>query len=114
MTKECNKNTIGSELSFGILGCGIGIISFAILYNGMFFIKNPITKIRIIALIISIFLITIPSVIINMINKCGDNYNAEVNKNTITSIKTGQIISLVISILVFIGICVSFYFIPPI
>ena len=114
MNADCVKNTIGPELSFGILGCGIGILTFAILYNGLGFIKNPVTKIRIVGLIVTIFLITIPSIIINMINKCGDNYDSDVDKDKIKSVKTAQIVSLVISILVFIGICVSFYFIPPV
>ena len=113
MNPDCVKNTIGPELSFGILGCGVGILTFAILYNGLGFIKNPVTKIRIVGLIVTIFLITIPSIIINMINKCGDNYDSDVDKDKIKSVKTAQIVSLVISILVFIGICVSFYFIPP-
>ena len=114
MTKECKKDTLGSELSFGLLGCGIGILTFVILYNGLGFIKIVSLKWRIMALIFAIFLIVIPSIIINMINKCGDNYENDVDKNKISSIKTGQIVSLVISIIVFIAICVSFYFIPPV
>jgi len=113
-TKECKKDTIGPELSFGMLGCGIGILTFVILYNGLGFIKGPTLKMRIIALIFTVFLIVIPSIIINMINKCGDNYADDVDNNKIKSIKTAQIVSLVLSILIFIGICVSFYFIPPI
>lgn len=113
MKPECTEDTIGPELSMGLLGCGIGIITFALLYNGLNFIKNPLTKIRIIALITSIFIIIIPSVIINMINKC-DKYDSDTEMEKIKSRKTFQIISLVLSILVFIGISVSFYFIPPI
>ena len=114
MSKECKKDTLGQELSFGLLGCGIGILTFVILYNSLGFIKIQSLKWRIIALIFSIFLIVIPSIIINMINKCGDNYENGVDKNKISSIKTGQIVSLVLSILIFIAICVSFYFYPPI
>ena len=113
MKSECIDNSMGPELSTGLLGCGIGIITFALIYNGLNFIKDPFTKIRIIALITSIFLIVIPSIIINMINKC-DNYDPDTKMEKIKSRKSIQIFSLVLSILVFIGICVSFYFIPPI
>jgi len=114
MTTECKKDTIGPELSFGMLGCGIGILTFVILYNGLGFIKIESLKWRIIGIIFTIFLIVIPSIIINMINKCGDNYENDVDKNKISSIKTAQIVSLVLSILIFIAIGVSFYFYPPV
>ena len=113
MKPECLDNTMGFELSMGLLGCGIGIITFALLYKALIFIKNPLTKIRIISLITSIFIIIIPSIIINMINKC-DNYDTETDMEEIKTRKTTQIVILVLSILVFIGICVSFYFLPPI
>ena len=112
MSKECKKDTIGSELSFGMLGCGIGILTFVILYNSLAFIPTPTLKWRIIGLIFNIFLIVIPSITINMINKCGDNYESDVDTNKIKSIKTGQIVSLVISIVIFIGICASFVAYP--
>lgn len=114
MSNECKKDTIGPELSFGMLGCGIGIITFLILYNSLAFITIESLKWRIIGIIFTIFLIVIPSIIINMINKCGDNYNNDVDKNKIGSIKTGQIVSLVLSILIIIAIGVSFYFYPPV
>lgn len=114
MSKECKKDTVGPELSFGMLGCGIGIITFVILYNSLRFITIQSLKWRIIALIFTIFLIVIPSIIINMVNKCGDNYENDVDKNKISSVKKGQIASLVLSILIFIAICVSFYFYPPV
>ena len=112
MATECKKDTIGSELSFGMLGCGIGILTFVILYNALRFIPTDTLRWRIIGLIFTIFLIIIPSIIINMINKCGDNYENDADKNKIKSIKTGQIVSLVISIIVIIAICASFYFYP--
>ena len=112
MSAECKKDTIGQELSFGMLGCGIGILTFVLMYSGLRFIPSKTLKWRIMALIFTIFLIIIPSIIINMINKCGDNYEKNVDNNKIKSIKTGQIVSLVLSIIVIIGICVSFYFYP--
>ena len=109
-SKECKKDTIGPELSFGMLGCGIGILTFVIMYNGLNFIPNQTLKWKIMALIFTVFLVIIPSIIINMVNKCGDNYEKNVDKSKINSIKTGQIVSLVISTLIFIAICASFYF----
>jgi H+/Cl- antiporter ClcA len=114
MSKECKKDTIGPELSFGMLGCGIGILTFVILYNSLSFIKIQSLKWRIIGIIFTIFLIVIPSIIINMINKCGDNYENDADKSKIGSIKTAQIVSLVLSILIIIAIGVSFYFYPPV
>ena len=114
MSIECKKETIGPELSFGMLGCGIGILTFLIMYNGLSFIQIKTLKWRIMALIFTVFLIVIPSIITNMVNKCGDNYEKNVDKSKISSIKTGQIVSLVLSIIFFIAICVSFYFYPPV
>ena len=112
MDSKCTEDSMITELSIGILGCGIGIIMFALLYSVLNFVKNPITKSRVVALITSIFLIIIPSIIINMTNKCS-NYDDSVNENTVKSIKIAQIVSLVLSILVFIGICISFIYIAP-
>lgn len=114
MSTECKKDTIGPELSFGMLGCGIGILTFVILYNSLGFIKIQSLKWRIIGIIFTIFLIVIPSIIINMINKCGDNYEKDADKSKIGSIKTAQIVSLVLSILIIIAIGVSFIFYPPV
>jgi len=113
MNTECTENSMAPELSIGILGCGIGIITFALLYTILNFLKNPVTRIRIVALITCTFLIIIPSIIINMINKCSA-YDDSVDQKTISSHKTAQIVSLVLSLLAFVGICVSFYFIPPV
>lgn len=113
MDTKCTENSMAPELSIGILGCGIGIISFALLYNALNFVKEPLTRIRILALIITIFLIIIPSIIINMTNKCSQ-YDQSVNTNNINVLKTSQIVTLVLSLLGFVGICISFYFIPPI
>ena len=113
MDTKCTENSMITELSIGILGCGIGIITFALLYTALNFVKNPLTRIRFVALITSVFLIIIPSIIINMTNKCTD-YDESVNKDTVKSVKISQIVSLVLSILLFVGICISFYFIPPI
>jgi len=113
MDTKCTEDSMISELSIGILGCGIGIIMFALLYTALNVVKNPLTRIRFVALITSIFLIIIPSIIINMTNKCTD-YDESVNIDTIKSIKISQIVSLILSILLFVGICISFYFIPPI
>ncbi len=107
MGPECTENTIGPELSIGILGCGIGIITFALLYTVLNFLKNPIIKMQIISLITTIFLIIIPSIIINMTNKCSQ-YDDNVDQKTLSSLKTGQIITLVIGLLIFVGICISF------
>ena len=112
MNTECTENSMAPEISIGILGCGVGIISFALLYNGLNFVKNPLTRIRVVALITCVFLIIIPSIIINMTNKCSQ-YEDSVDQKTISSHKTGQIVSLVLSLLTLVGICVSFYFIPP-
>lgn len=112
MNTECTENSMAPELSIGILGCGIGIITFALLYNGLNFVKNPLTRIRVVALITCVFLIIIPSIIINMTNKCSQ-YEDSVDQKTISSHKTGQIVSLVLSLLALVGICVSFYFVPP-
>lgn len=114
MSTECKKDTIGPELSFGMLGCGIGILTFVIMYNGLSFIPSKTLKWRIMAIIFTVFLIVIPSIIINMVNKCGDNYENNSDKSKISSIKTGQIVSLVLSIITIIAICVSFYFYPPV
>ena len=112
MSTECKKDTIGQELSFGMLGCGIGILTFVLLYNSLAFITIDSLKWRIMAIIFTIFLIIIPSIIINMINKCGNNYESNIDNSKVKSIKTGQIVSLVLSIVVIIGIGVSFYFKP--
>ena len=47
-----------------------------------------------------------------MINKCGDNYENDADKSKISSIKTAQIVSLVLSILIIIAIGVSFIYKP--
>ena len=112
MDTKCTEDSMITELSIGILGCGIGIIMFALLYTVLNFVENPITKTRVVALITSIFLIIIPSIIINMTNKCS-NYDDSVNENTVKSVKISQIVSLVLSILVFVGICISFIYIAP-
>ena len=96
----------------GLLWSGIGIITFAILYALLRkFTHSGDLKYRIIALVISIILIIIPSVNINMINKC-DNYETDTDKHRIERDKTGQIIGLVIGVLLFLGICISFKAIP--
>ena len=109
---NCEKTDLIRELSMGLLGAGIGMLYVALLNVMMTLIKNPLTKGRLIALMSSIFLIIIPSVILNFRQKCKDQsmwVDATKDKN----ITTGSAVGLTIGSLITIGILISFYYIPP-
>jgi hypothetical protein len=113
MKPDCIEDTTGPELSMGLLGSGIGIITFSILYGLLTrSTKSSDLKYRILALVISIILIIIPSVNINMINKC-DKYETDTDMHRIGTEKTVQGIALGIGVLLFLGICISFKVRPP-
>ena len=107
---NCEKTDLIRELSMGLLGCGIGMLYYASLNVMMNLIKGPITKGRVIALMSSIFLIIIPSVILNFRQKCKKE-STWVDATKDKNITTGSAVGLTIGSLITIGILISFRFI---
>jgi hypothetical protein len=107
---NCEKTDLIRELSMGLLGAGIGMLYYASLNVMMNLIKGPITKGRVIALMSSIFLIIIPSVILNFRQKCKKE-STWVDATKDKNITTGSAVGLTIGSLITIGILISFRFI---
>ena len=107
----CKSNLL-RELSMGLLGCGIGMLYYALLNIMMSVVKNPLTKGRLIALFSAIFLIIIPSVIFNMRQKC-KNESIWVDSTKDKNISGANIAGFVIGSLITLGILISFWYIPP-
>lgn len=107
----CKSNLL-RELSMGLLGCGIGMLYYALLNIMMSVVKNPLTKGRLIALFSAIFLIIIPSVIFNMRQKC-KNESTWVDSTKDKNISGANIAAFVIGSLITLGILISFWYIPP-
>ena len=107
----CKSNLL-RELSMGLLGCGIGMLYYALLNIMMSVVKNPLTKGRLIALFTAIFLIIIPSVVFNMRQKC-KNESTWVDSTKDKQISGANIAGFVIGSLITLGILISFRYIPP-
>ena len=107
----CKSNLL-RELSMGLLGCGIGMLYYALLNIMMSVVKNPLTKGRFVALFSAIFLIIIPSVIFNMRQKC-KNESIWVDSTKDKKISGANIAGFVIGSLITLGILISFWYIPP-
>ena len=107
----CKSNLL-RELSMGLLGCGIGMLYYALLNIMMSVVKNPLTKGRLIALFLAIFLIIIPSVVFNMRQKC-KNESTWVDSTKDKQISGANIAGFVIGSLITLGILISFRYIPP-
>jgi hypothetical protein len=106
------QNNLLRELSMGLLGCGIGMLYYALLNIMMSVVKNPLTKGRFVALFSAIFLIIIPSVIFNMRQKC-KNESTWVDSTKDKNISGANIAGFVIGSLITLGILISFWYIPP-
>ena len=109
---NCEKTDLIRELSMGLLGCGIGMLYYALLNIMMSTVKNPLTKGRFVALFSAIFLIIIPSVIFNMRQKC-KNESTWVDSTKDKNISGINIAGFVIGSLITLGILISFWYIPP-
>jgi hypothetical protein len=107
----CESNLL-RELSMGLLGCGIGMLYYALLNIMMSVVKNPLTKGRFVALFSAIFLIIIPSVVFNMRQKC-KNESTWVDSIKDKNISGINIAGFVIGSLITLGILISFAYIPP-
>jgi hypothetical protein len=108
---KCESSLL-RELSMGLMGAGIGMLYYALLNMMLSMLKNPLTKGRLIALLTSIFLIVIPSVVFNMRQKCrGESSWVDPQKDK--QISSLNIAGFVVGGVVTLGILISFWYIPP-
>jgi len=106
VTDSCKDEldkSIFTDIAFGLIGVGIGIIISAV--ANMFKIEG-INLTRILVIIFSIIGIYASSIVINLANSCSGS------SSSVSSEKNLSIVMLVIEILAVLGTGASFYFIP--
>lgn len=112
LSDECKATAeLSADLSVGLIGTGIGMIIHLLAYNGINHIfslnttlNSGLNKFRYLTMVICVISIIVSSLVINMANSCSKIKEGE----SISAQKNGAVGGLVIFILVFIGILISF------
>lgn len=100
-------NTAKDKFSYGVLGAGIGYIIASAFMFASTIIKNPLTLLRVEAILVSGIAVFMGSTSLNTYYKCGGQTDGKKTNLTWSWVFT------VISSLILVGIIASFIFLPP-